>query len=746
MPQLKPIALAVLALFSLPAFADDASSADTPDLDALSLSPSLSSSSNPADAPIFINANQLQGAGNASLEAEGNVEVFRGDQTLRADWLKMQNNGEQIDAKGNVSFEQKQDKMSGPALSLNTTRKEGVFESPEYELGSRGARGKADQLLFEGQDQYRFKNATYSTCVNPDSDWYLKTTDLSLDYTRKVGEATGAQMVFKGVPIFYLPWMDFPLDGGRKSGWLTPTLRTSGASGAEFSVPYYWNIAPNRDATITPRVISKRGLQVQGEFRYLEPDYHGQLNAEFLPNDKKADRNRYGIKWNHLQQISDWQLGINAEKVSDRNYFNDLSDKLSVTSVTNLPRELWLSKSQNGLSMTARFLKYQTLQDDANSIDPPYAKLPQLTLNWYRPNLGKFDFNLQSDFTAFSHPTKVNGRRLVAYPSLSLPLSSTYAYFTPKLGIHATRYDLSSENNTTGIHGATRILPIFSVDSGLYFERATNMFGKTQTQTLEPRLYYVNIPYRDQSKLPNFDTAEADFSFSQLFSENRYTGSDRINEANQVTASVTSRLINDETGEEQMRLSVGQRYYFRKTQRVTLDNSVIHERSSDILAGFDGQLTDKWHGSAALQFSTKTAKTQKASLDLQYRPGPGKVLNLGYRYDVTPSSEADKFRQLDVSGQWPLGGGWYGVGRWNYSLKDKKPLEVLGGLEYNAGCWAVRMIAQRYVTTNKQRNTAFFVQLEMNDVARLGSNPLQLLKDRISGYKTSQELNKEQAN
>lgn len=742
MPQLKPLTLAILTAFSLPVWADDELQQELVDIDALSLSPSLSTSQKNEEAPTFVNADKLKGSGNNDLEAEGKVEVYRGDQVLKADWLSVKDNGNDLNAKGNVVFEQHGDTMSGPAFRLNQATGEGVFESPEYELASRGARGKADNLYFEGKDLYRFQNATYSTCINPDSDWYVKMSSLSLDYTRNVGEGTHAQMYFKGAPIFYFPWMDFTLDGSRKSGWLTPSFRTSNTTGAELAVPYYWNIAPNRDATITPRLITKRGLQLQGEFRYLEPSYSGVVRAEYLANDKEADRNRYGLKFNHLQSINGWQFGINAEKVSDRKYFDDLSDKLSVTSTTNLPREMWITKSENGLTLTARTLKYQTLQDDENSIDPPYAKMPQLSLNWYKPDVGVTDFNLAADFTAFSHPTKVNGRRLVVNPSLSIPISSQYAYFTPKVAVHATRYSLSSDNNTLGISNATRTVPILSLDSGLYFEREANWFGRTSTQTLEPRLFYVNIPYRDQSNLPNFDTAEADFSFSQLFTENRYTGSDRINEANQLTAAVTSRLIDPLSGEETARFAIGQRYYFRKTQRVTLDNVPITERSSDVLAGVDAQLSDKWHGSLAWQVSPEKLKTQKASLDLQYRPAPGKVINLGYRYDITPSSESDHFKQFDISGQWPLGNGWYAVGRWNYSVKDRKPLEVLGGLEYNAGCWALRLVAQRYVTSSSQRNNAFYIQLEMNDLARVGSNPLSVLREKISGFQTSQELEK----
>lgn len=730
MLRLTPIACALLTLYASPLWA------------AGPVTPQPASGQD--DGPTTIQASQVNGVYGQTLEADGPVEMKRPGQTILADWLRYQQATEDLYAKGHIRLLQHGDDVRGDELKLNLNSRIGNMTQAEYVVANGSGRGKADVMEFAGRDRYHLKNATYSSCVNPEAGWYLIASDLSLDYTRNLGEAESARLVFQGVPLAYLPWFDFSLNGERKSGWLTPSIGHSSQSGAELSTPYYWNIAPNRDATFTPRLMQKRGLQLKGEFRYLEPDYAGEVTAEWL-SDRKSDRNRSGLKWLHQQRFGAWDSGIRVERVSDDTYFEELGDKLAVSSTVNLPREAWISRSENGLSFSARFLKYQTLQPNPNSlVDPPYAKLPQLTLNWLKPNLGggNLDLDLQSEFTAFRHRTKVDGTRLVAYPSVSWLLSSQSAYFKPKIGVHFTHYNINAANNRTGLTNANRTVPILSVDSGLFFDRETTLGGQNYTQTLEPRLYYVNIPYRDQSRLPNFDSGLADFSFAQLFSENRYTGSDRINEANQVTAAVTSRLIDDDTGVERLRASIGQRYYLRKTQRVALDGSTTprNERSSDILASLEGQLGKNWHLSSSWQFNTSSPRSQKASLDLQYSPGPGKVLNFGYRMDRTPAADKDRLKQFDISGQWPIATGWYGVARWNYSLKDKKPLEVLAGVEYNAGCWQLRMVAQRFVTSGGNKSTNVFLLLQMSDVASFGSNPSDTLKRGVKGYAEPERL------
>jgi LPS-assembly protein len=308
-----------------------------------------------------------------------------------------------------------------------------------------------------------------------------------------------------------------------------------------------------------------------------------------------------------------------------------------------------------------------------------------------------------------------------------LPIQTAAFYITPKLGLHLTHYNLSRQDADVPAT-LSRSVPIASLDSGMTFERDMDWFGRPLTQTLEPRLYYLNVPYRDQSKIPVFDSGLTDFNFAQIFSENRYTGSDRIGDANQLTAAVTSRFIDPATGGESVRVTFGQRYYFRNQQVMLPDEVVATNRKPDVLAAFSGRIASRMSLDADWQYSPALAQTQRANIGVRWQPEFGKVLNASYRYT------RDQLEQVDLSGQWPLGRGWYGVGRYNYSLKDRQLIEGLAGFEYDAGCWVLRFVLHRLTTATTSASTGVFVQLELNGLARIGANPLDLLKRNITGY------------
>jgi LPS-assembly protein len=540
-----------------------------------------------------------------------------------------------------------------------------------------------------------------------------------------------------GVPIMAAPWMEFSLNNQRKSGFLPPSYGSSGKGGAEVTAPYYWNIAPNRDATIAPRIIAKRGLQLGTEFRYMEPNYRGEARYEVLPDDKAKNRSRYAFSALHTFAAQGFSGGWNINKVSDDDYFRDLSSKINITSQSNLTREAFVSRGGYWLGdgtwgMTGRVQRYQTLQDPLAPIDIPYARLPQLSVSAGKQVIGGADFAASGEYVDFTHPTKTLGKRTSTYPTLSLPILTSGVYVTPKIGYNVTHYELS-RNSTGPDNSITRTLPIFSVDSGMTFDRNTSFRGQDVVQTLEPRLYYVNIPYRNQNNIPLFDTGIADFNYSQIFSENSFSGNDRINDANQLTAAVTTRMLQP-NGQELMRAIVGQRYYF-KNQAVTLNPTDTPRTytASDWLAGASGRIAPRWTADTTVQYNARENRTERFSLGTRYQPEVQKVMNLGYRYN------RNVLHQIDVSSQWPLGGGWYGLGRYNFSLKDGKLVEGLAGLEYDGGCWIVRVVGQRFATAVGVATTSLFVQLELNGFSRLGSNPLEALKRNISGYS---QLNK----
>lgn len=702
------------------------------------------------DTPLYLYADQIEGTANQQVRARGNVELQRNGGVLTSDYLQYTQATDEAYATGDVTLLQQGLRVTGPELRLRLTDQVGQMQQPVYSLSdliahtqatalTRNARGAGRILDFEGKGQYRLKDATYTTCPVNNDDWYLHVKDLNIDRGREVGTARNAYLEFKGVPILYTPFIDFSLNNQRKSGILAPTFGTTSSSGLELRLPYYWNIAPNYDATISPRIMTKRGLQMGGEFRYLGDSYRGILNGEFLA-DKATNTNRWSVLINHDQTFAPgWSGHLHYERVSDNNYFSDLSNQISTTSITNLSQDGSINYSGGWWNTGIRAQKFQTLQNPLAPTVPPYNVLPQLTLNANRYDWHGVDFSFTGEAVHFEHPTLVNGTRVTAYPSFSMPMANNFAYLTPKFGVSQTNYYLDSST----LPNTVRTLPITSVDSGFYMDRNTRLFGRNYQQTLEPRMYYVYIPYRDQSQIPNFDSGEVDFNFAQMFTENRFAGGDRINDANQLTTAVTSRLIEPDSGLERLRVSLGQRFYFAP-QRVVLPGGVPNAgTSSDVLASVGGQISQAWRAEAAVQFNTSLGASIRDSVSANYHPAPGKTLNLSYRSirgTSSASANTNAIRQVDISTQWPLAPRWYGLMRYNYSFVDGRVVEGLAGLEYNAGCWAARGVLQRIATATGTFSNSFFIQLELNGIGRLGSNPLDVLKQSISGYVNTNEL------
>ena len=699
----------------------------------------------PAEPPVYITADRQQGHEDSEVEAFGQAELVKGDQKVRADYLTYFQPEDEVYAKDNVVLEQKSDTAEGPELRLKLNKKEGYMTSPTFRFGETDGRGEAENMEFRGQDKYLFDQATYTTCPVGNDDWYLRVKELDVDRTVNTGIAHQATVMFRDVPILYSPRMSFALKKERKSGFLTPTFAASGNNGAQLTTPYYWNIAPNRDATITPRLMTKRGLQIGAEFRYLEPNYQGQISYETLPNDRVAGINRNLLNLQHTQGFGNgWGGALNIQKVSDPAYFTDLSTTITQTSQSLLPRQGMLTYAGGWWNFIGQAQKWQSLAAPDN---PPYARLPQLlatgSRQLYRAPEGPYaaNFNFTTEYVDFSHPTLVNAKRAVLYPSISFPITPIYGYLTPKVGVHMTRY--MYDKNTTTLDDTTRTVPIFSLDSGLYFERDLNLFGRDFQQTLEPRAYYVYAPYRDQSAIPVFDTGDAGFGITQIFTENRFGGSDRISDANQVTLGVTSRFL-ETNGVERLRATVAQRYYF-KTPLVTLPGQAVPDRKiSDLLASVGGQLTRDWRLDSLWQYNPDLSRTEIFNISARYRPEAGKVLNMSFRYTPTPTATAfgvnpGGFRQIDTSAQWPIYGRWHGVGRVNYSILDKAMLEGLAGVEYDGGCWAARAVIHSLTTGvdssgNPIKSNSIFFQLELNGLSSIGSNPLEILNRNIYGY------------
>ena len=750
---------------------------------------------------ILIEGDKLDLYLDRKMRASGNAEISKGNQHIYGDTIEYDVQNDELKVNGNARIDLGDSEIKGPALKMKlsesigemrdasvsmkkvvagTGQKEPVprndpsvytqskllnsqtsltddpklyqdsYREPAKPIGLEAlpplstSRGDAQVVFFEGQDKKRLKNARYTTCEAGVDDWYIKAKEIELnDYTQS-GTAKNAYVEFKGVPFLYTPWLSFSFNNERKSGLLAPTIGSTTNTGFEVAVPYYINIAPDKDATVSMRYMSKRGLQLLGTFRYLGENYSGIDSLEYLDKDSSTDKRRYYANLSHSHSFGNgWSTGYNLEKVSDDQYFSDLSTRIINTSRVNLPQEGRVNYTGDVWKFNGLVQKYQTL----DKVNFPYERLPQLTLTadkeWDYVNT---DF--YSQYAYFNRndnaPVAATGSRLVLYPSISAPFTQSYGFITPKLGLHMTQYSL--KNNTVTVNGETvtnnsdsRVLPIVSIDSGLYFERDFNVTKNNNkqnayTQTIEPRLFYVYIPNQNQDLLPVFDTGLSDLNFSSLFAENQFTGNDRINNANQLSLALTSRMIDRNTGIERLTTTIGQRFYFQ-SQNVTLPGGVKSSGTrSDIIGALTARLSNQWNLDAFGQYNTDGNGLLRGNILARYNPEPGKLLNIGYRYTQA------FLEQFDVSGQWPLSRGWYGVGRYNYSVRESKPIEAVAGLEYDAGCWQARAVIQRVETATAKANYGLFFQLELGGLASIGANPLNLLRRDIPGYLSSSEI------
>jgi LPS-assembly protein len=716
--------------------------------------------------PTYVYGERVYGRTDLETVIEGQAQLRRGATVIRADRLQYDQPDDLAKAQGNVRINRAGDVFEGPLLELKVEAFEGFFEKPHYRFLRNDAYGQADRVDFIDDKRAIIRNATYTTCRRKPGpswlpDWILRADTIRLDNEEETGEASGAVLSFFGVPILPVPTVSFPLSDKRKSGLLPPTIGLDNLNGLELTVPYYWNIAPNRDATFYPALMTKRGVDLGGEFRYLEPDYQGQLRANFMPNDRLRDRNRWGYSLQHSGVVGTGLaagplgLSLNLNRVSDDNYWRDFSRSGVSLTQRLLANDGNLSWARGDLSVNARALKWQVLQDVNSPIVPPYDRLPQLVGRYTRADLaGGLEASVEADYTKF-HSDRVltgqpNAQRTFTLAQVSRTWQSPGAFFTPKLQLHATQYQFDA-TLTNGAKSANRVVPTLSLDSGLVFERDASYFGRSFRQTLEPRAFYVYTPFRDQSRLPNYDTARHDFNFATIYTENAFGGHDRIADNNLLTLGASTRLLDPETGAEAARFGIAQRLRF-KDQRVTLPGeTTVSERLSDLLLGASVNWTPEWSADATVQYNPKTRRSIRSTLGGRYSPGNYRVVSAAYRLQ-RGSSE-----QLDIGWQWPLNdlwgdrgqnlgagrgegeGRWYSVGRVNLSLKERRVVDSVVGLEYDAGCWLGRVVFERLQSSSSTSNKRILFQLEFVGFTRLGSSALQSLKENIPRYQFLRE-------
>lgn len=694
--------------------------------------------------PTFLRGQKLEGVTERETVVTGNAELRRGGTVLQANEIRYQLVEDMVRAQGQVRLIRDGNVYQGPSLRYEMDTDNGELGPGEFTLISTGARADAEKTEFQGKDVLKFFNTRYSTCRRGDNSWYLQATQIHIDNNEGVGTARNAYIVFQGVPLLASPYLQFPVNEQRRSGFLTPSFGVSSIRGVEIDTPYYWNIAPNRDYTLTPRVLSKRGLQLGNEFRYLEPGYNGITLLDLMPNDRANGKRRWALDSRHSQQFkAGWSGYWSVARASDDSYFDDFSRSVVPISTRQLAQEGGINYGASWWSASTRIQKFQVLQDAKRSIGIPYERVPQISARGQRYDLGGFDLGAEADYTRFAHPTQVTGSRAVLIPYISYPIVTPFWSFTPKTSLNLASYSLDRARLAAGSPlraSFHRAVPTFSLDTSLTFERDTRWFGSDLLQTFEPRLFYVKTPYKDQTAAPLFDTGVPDLNFAQLFSENRFSGLDRVADADQLTVAVSSRFIEPDSGTERLRATVGQRFYF-ENQRVnaTTSNSVSVAQKTDFLVSLGGQITRAIAADATAQFDATSNRATRSSAGVRYSPVSGQFVSATYRLVRDSITARRSVEQVDLAAQWPIGGGWIGVARMNYSTLDRKVTESLLGLEYRRDCWSLRAVLQRFPTGTGTVDTSIFFQLNLNGFTSVGSSPNDALQRNIPGYRPINE-------
>lgn len=674
---------------------------------------------------------QFQGreilAENAVYDSQAGTIAIDGDLTYQSDGVALTSSDARIDLKANTFS------MADSVYQLN--------------IGDRLANGSADSLSRDASGVFRLTNATYSACPPSDMSWFIQAEEIRLDTDNGIGTADKILLNFKGVPLLPVPRFSFPISHKRKTGFLAPTMASNDNTGIELYLPWYWNVRPYLDVTLTPRFTSRRGTQLQTQIRYLNAIGKWQLDSEIMrdntmPRDQRTRRFTRFSHDGHLGQYWETHLDINA--VTDREYFDDLGDSLSIASITHLQRLAELRASRRNLRFTARLQDFQTVDPDISAEDRPYRRLPQLLLETRWPSLLKTLGNrvrvsarsgLDAEMVNFTRDNSIGGLRFDFNPFLSMRLNHDAWFLNPRLGLRFSHYRLDNLPSP-GDDDISRFVGTASVDTGMFFDRKVDENGSLQT--LEPRIFLLYVPYTDQQDIPAFDSFELDFNISQLFRENRFSGADRIADSRQLSAALTTRYIDGKTGRETLRAGIGQIYYF-SDRRVWLEPDRVETRDvSDIVTEISTEIADNWLVRANVQYNSSDDHMVRSSLLVSYQTDNNHIFNFARRVvDTGGSAQTD---QLDISARWPFRRNWLISGRWNYSLDGDTSIDTMLGIEYQSCCWAYRFAARRHIAdSGHEHDNSYYFQLVLKGLAPLGDNIGQLLRTSVFGYQDNTE-------
>ena len=671
---------------------------------------------------------------------EGNVLLQRSDQWMNTDKLTYTHETEQFITEGPVRYQDRSIRLTAKQASGDQKKDTMSLQGVQYQFSNNLGNGSAQEATMKAETG-ELEDATYSTCPPGQRQWEFSANHISVDQKAARGSATNATLRLGGVPVLWLPYISFPTDDKRRSGILSPTVGNDQRNGFDIQVPIYWNIAPNYDATFSPRWMSNRGLMLGTEFRYLTNRSFGSLETTWLPNDKLSNRDRGLVEFNHFTAInSDWYTSTSLNQVSDRQYFSDFGQSLNSTSLSVPPSQATLYGRGRNWTVSFGLEYWQVVNPLLPDGSAPVRRLPRLQASWMKPLSNWFEIGIDSEAVRYArddiNSSGDGGSRIDIQPFLRMPLSGASWYVTPEIAWRFTQYGSlhDADNDSSlispgGDKSPQRSLPIISLDAGMVFERNMQWKAKSYLQTFEPRFFYLYVPYRDQTNLPLFNSRDLTFDWPALFRTNRFGGADRQSDANQATVALTTRFYEQDTGQERLSASLGRITYF-DSPKVTLPSSpALLSSGSAWVAQIDWTFSDNWNLGLTHQWDPDTARTQLSGVRTQLRWNNGGLFNAAYRY------RKNSLEQTDMSFRIPMKKDWNLIGRWNYSIQDGKSLESLLGLEWKGCCVALRVLGRDYIHTFDGRsNFGLYVELELNGLGRFGRNTEAILDNAILDY------------
>ncbi len=688
-----------------------------------SLAPMIKNAPDRSDAPIYVLTREFEARKAGIAEARNDVELRRADQLLKTDLLRYDPQKEIVTIPGRVFYEDSVLHISGSNAQYDFLSEGGYFSDVDYGLMGSSAKGSATEITVDSGNHSLLHGLQFTTCPGETPEWLMSAEELELDFDEGIGKVKHAKLKFFNIPFLYLPYMTFPIDDRRKSGFLYPFISTANDNGFEFSIPYYWNIAPNQDATITPRYFTERGFMLTGEYRFMTAKTGASLNFDYMRDDTKTDETRFHyIFKHHALFTSRWSSQILVDRVSDDQYFQDFANSLAAASTQYLRSIVGIYGGGDYWRLAVSADDFQVVDEAVSAFNTPYRRAPRIAFDHDQP-IGSKGLRLQADaeLVYFDRDTGVTGSRFDIYPRIEWNVETDWGYMRPSAGYRYTSYDLNW-HGLPGDTSPTRGTQILSFDTGIFLDREG---GKGKIQTLEPRLFYLYVPYEDQQGFPNFDSAPFTFGFSQLFHFNRFTGADRQSDANQLTLALTTRSLNQQSGRDRWSLSFGQILYF-EDQRVTPADieQQLDQSESPFIAEFILHPSRHLSSRVGVQWDWQNTQFDVAILGATYTADSGLRLGAEYRY------RRDSLDQFDIRYYQPINESWRIMGRVNYSLLDSDLLAAEAGFEYDSCCWALRVVAKRFLRNREgDHRDAIYVQLVLKGLGEFGRKTAPLFYD-----------------